>query len=443
MTDVSLTPFVGALAAEARDALVTMLGLDAASVTASSLRPRHAPMTGWSAALTARVAGREVTVDVGDNAGAREAWFRTAHLAWAYRSTDGDPFAAPETSAWLRALKDRATRADASPIATGAARAFLDAVGRALPFAPVTDESYRLLMQGPQGPTAILWLGFRCDHDCVMCWQGRSWPEPPAEFFHRWLDEMLAAGARAVSFSGGEPTLHPELPALVRRAKSAGAHVIVETNAAGLGGDALRRSLIDAGVDEVFASLHAADPSTSDALTRAPGAHARTLAGVAACLDDGVPVGLHCVVERANAGELAAHARLVVERFVRPYANTARAGLLRRVSYSMPTRYADEDRYRRGIAPVDLARPGLSAAVKTLRDAGVEARVTGMGGFPLCAVDDPRSVAPATAVTEGERQGRVHPPACGACALRDRCGGVSTLYLEACGPSGLRPATPR
>lgn len=438
MTLAPLSPFVGALAAAVREALAGMLDLAPDQLGSFSLCARPGPAPGWSAELTVALPSCGVVLDVADAGSPRDAWFRTAHLAWAYRSTAGsDPFAHPAAARWLLDLRERVSRADRTPLAPPGVRAVLDAVARYLPFAAQGDDAYRLLMPGPDGPGAILWLGFRCNQDCVICWQDRAAPAPPAEFFSRWLDEMLAAGARGVILSGGEPTEHPSLLALVRRARAGGAHVILETNAIRLADDGLRRALIAAGLDEVSASLHAPDAETSEAITRAPGTHAQTVAGIEACLRDGLPVGIHCVVERRNAPSLAAHAAFVLERFAAPHPT-----LLRRVSYSLPTRYADEERYRRGLAPIEAVRPGLTAALRALRGAGVEARVLGMGGFPLCAVDDPRAERPTRDVTEAERGDRVYGRPCAECAVRPGCGGVPAAYVEACGDGGLRPVRP-
>ena len=434
MAPAPLSPFVGALATAVREALVALLALDPSQAVAFSLDARPGPTPGWIASLTVALPSGELIVDVADAATTRDAWFRTAHLAWAYRSsTHRDPFAQPAVAQWLHALRDHASRLDRTALAPAPLRALLDAVARYLPFARLRDESYRLLMDGPDGAAGILWLGFGCDQDCVVCWQDRAAPSPPPELFSRWLDEMLSAGARSVILSGGEPTRHPSLLDLARRSHAAGAHTIVETNALRLLDDDFRRALLATGVDELSVSLHAADAVTSDAITRAPGTHARTVAGIEACLRDGLPVGIHCVVERANASSLAAHAAFVVERFVRPLRG------LRRVSYSLPTRYADQERYRRGLAPIDQVRPGLTAALRTLRGAGVEARFLGMGGFPLCAVEDPRAERPSQALSEGERGDRVYARPCEGCAVRPWCGGVPAAYLEACGDGGLRP----
>ena len=434
MPPAPLSPFVGALAEAVREALVALLSLDPSLVGSFSLDARSGATPGWHAALTLGLPSGRLVVEVADAATPRDAWFRTAHFAWAYRAEAGaDPFAHPATAQWLRDLRERVGRVDREVLASPIVRAVLTATERYLPFARLRDEDYRLLMEGPDGPTGILWLGFDCNQDCVVCWQERAAPAPPPELFSRWLDEMLAASVRSVILSGGEPTLHPLLPDLVRRARAAGVHTVVETNALRLVDDGCRQALIAAGVSELSVSLHAADAAVSEAITRAPGTHAQTVAGIEACLRDGLPVGLHCVVERRNAPTLAAHAAFVVARFAKPFRG------LRRVSYSLPTRYADEERYRRGLCPIEQVRPGLTAALQTLRGAGVEARFLGMGGFPLCAVEDPRAERPARDLTDSERGDRVYARPCADCAVRPGCGGVPAAYLEACGEGGLRP----
>ncbi len=425
--DVSTAPtlsrFVGDLVDDVRDALLALAGVERAAGFALQ---RHEG--GAVAQLTIALPDGELTLEAFDAALRRDAWFRTAHLAWSYHAAAGrDPFARPGASAWLRALRERVSERDRHPIASPPVRALRDALARHAPFAATRDEDYRLLMPGgPEGPRAVLWLGFGCNQRCDICWQDRHAPEPPPEVFDRWLDELVDAGARSLILSGGEPTLRDDLPSLVRRAKARDVHVVLETNATRLSDDALRRALRDAGLDAVSASLHAHDAAISDAITGAPGGHAQTLAGIEACLRDAMAVGIHCVVEARNVAHLGAHAALVATRL---------RGA-RRVSYSVPTRYLDEGRYRRSFAPLDVARAQLAAASRTLRDAGVEVRTLGTGGFPRCVTDE---AGPDRDLTADEREGHVYATACDHCALRPRCVGVTPMYLDAWGERGLSP----
>lgn len=425
MPEPRFTPYVDAILREARDALCALGGISPDSVTAFALE--RAEPSGFVARVTLALPDGALTLEVFDGALPRQAWFRTARLGWGYHAPAGDdPFARPGASAWLKAYRERVTARDRPALRAPELAAALDAIGRYLPLAPGRDEDFRLLMRGPDGDVGALWLGVRCDQDCDLCWQDRRGADPPAALFAAWLDELVAAGPRSIILSGGEPTLRDDLPDLVRRAKAGGAHVVLETHAMGLSDDALRGALRAAGLDEVVASLHSADAGVSDAMTRTPGGHARTLAGVEACLRDGLAVGLHCVVDARNAGGLADLAALALGRL---------RGV-RRVAFSVPTRYFDGGRYRAAMAPMDLVRPGLTAALRALRAAGVEARALGMSGFPLCATEDP---APQRDVTDAERGERVYGACCGGCAARSRCVGVPSVYREVFGDRGLAP----
>lgn len=419
------TPYIDAFVADARGALCALAGIPEDQVTAFALS--RAEGAGWLARVSLTLPDGALTLEVFDASVSRQAWFRTARLGWGYHSGDGaDPFQRAGASAWLRALRERVSALDRPAVAPPALRAVHDAVARYLPLAPARDEDFRLLMTSPEGAVGALWLGVRCDQDCDICWQDRRAQDPPPALFATWLDEILAASPRSIILSGGEPTLRDDLVDLVRRAKAAGAYVVLESHAMHLGEGPLRSTLRGAGLDEVVASLHSADAGVSDAITRTPGGHARTLAGIEACLREGLAVGLHCVVDARNAEGLADHAALVLRRLKG----------VRRVAYSVPTRYFDAGRYRAAMAPMDLVRPGLVAAARALRAGGVEARVLGMSGFPLCVTEEP---APQRDVTDAERGERVYLPVCGGCAERSRCVGVPSDYRAVWGERGLAP----
>ena len=447
MTSPALTPFLSTLVDEVRARLLLAAGIEPERVSGFAVKQRAGSPGEWLAEITITDAAGSFLVDLFGKASARDAWFRTAHFAYAYRATASfDPFAAPSTAAWLKSLRERMTARDVGE-GTPEIRAALDELGRFLPFASLRDESFRWAMPATDGGggagNGILWLGFGCNQDCSICWQGRSWPSPPLAMYEQWLDEMIAGGVRSLVLSGGEPTLIPSLPELIARARRAGVYVVLESNGLRLREPDYRRALADAGLGEVFVSLHAADPRVSDEMTRTPGTHALTVAGLAAWLEDGLGGGVHCVVDRRNAAALPEHARFVVDRFVTPYRSRPGAAPLKRVSYSFPTRYFDEETYRRQMIPLDEARAPLSAAIHALRTAGIDVQFLGMSGFPLCAFDGARDELPRLSpVGPGPHDGRAWPAPCQRCDARPKCLGVHEAYLEAQGPRGLDPVEP-
>ena len=126
---------------------------------------------------------------------------------------------------------------------------------------------------------------FRCNLKCVHCMiEGTmDWLAPESD---DQLDKILFENARArrwrgLTLTGSEVTLRADLPQLARRARAHGfEHVRIQTHGARLADRSYTRELVEAGIDEFFVSLTAADAATHDAITGVPGAFARTLRGL-------------------------------------------------------------------------------------------------------------------------------------------------------------------
>ncbi len=71
----------------------------------------------------------------------------------------------------------------------------------------------------------------RCNLACTYCneFDKHSPPVPTAEMFRR-IDKLGELGTSIITFSGGEPTLHPDLDALIQRVRERGAIATIITN---------------------------------------------------------------------------------------------------------------------------------------------------------------------------------------------------------------------
>ncbi len=71
----------------------------------------------------------------------------------------------------------------------------------------------------------------RCNLACTYCneYDKHSPPVPTAEMFRR-IDKLGELGTSIITFSGGEPTLHPDLDELIHRVRQRGAIATVITN---------------------------------------------------------------------------------------------------------------------------------------------------------------------------------------------------------------------
>ena len=71
----------------------------------------------------------------------------------------------------------------------------------------------------------------RCNLDCAYCneYDRTSKPVPPEEMLRR-IDKLGELGTSIITLSGGEPTLHPDLDAMIARIRKRGAIATLITN---------------------------------------------------------------------------------------------------------------------------------------------------------------------------------------------------------------------
>jgi MoaA/NifB/PqqE/SkfB family radical SAM enzyme len=95
----------------------------------------------------------------------------------------------------------------------------------------------------------------RCNLSCAYCNEYDKTSEPvPVEEMERRIDQLAALGTLAITFSGGEPLLHPELETLVERIRGAGIIATLITNGYLLTAERVER-LNRAGLDYLQISI--------------------------------------------------------------------------------------------------------------------------------------------------------------------------------------------
>lgn len=157
-----------------------------------------------------------------------------------------------------------------------------------------------------------LTMHFRCNLHCEHCMiEGTmDWLAP--ESLSR-LKQVLAHNLehrqwKGLILTGAEITLRRDLPELARLIRHNGFdHVRIQTHGMRLAEESYCRELIDAGVDEFFVSVTAADADSHDAITGVPGSFEKTMHGLDN-LDafDGVAIISNTVVTRRSYRQLPA-----------------------------------------------------------------------------------------------------------------------------------------
>jgi His-Xaa-Ser system radical SAM maturase HxsC len=276
-----------------------------------------------------------------------------------------------------------------------------------------------------------LLLTERCDNYCLMCSQ------PPKERDDAWLFDqarkvisLLPPGARALSLTGGEPTLNQDallglLGHIARTRPGLSVHLL--SNGRRFADPAFARAYAAAGLADLMVGipLYAPEPGLHDFVVQAAGAFDETVRGLINLAKLGQPAEIRVVVQRHTVPVLADLATFIVRNL--PFvAQVALMGL-------EMTGLARPNAADVWIDPVDY-QPQLADAVRILATAGLRTRIY---NHQLCVLD--RRLWPYAVRSISDWKNR-YLDLCDGCAVRDECGGV----FATSGPrlsAHLRPLT--
>ena len=289
--------------------------------------------------------------------------------------------------------------------------------------------------RGTDGKVAeehIIRVSFHCNQACRFCFVSTHLPRQEDTRIEHAIDQAVTADAR-ITFSGGEPTLHPRLVDFVARARRGSAAPIeLQTNATRLAQPGLAKELAEAGLDEVFISLHASTAELSDRITEAPGTFIQTVAGIDAIVPLVPKVTLHYVICNRNANHMAEWIRWVSHRWPTVRVNFSFVGL---ISDVVPR-------------DADLL-PRYSDVLPQLEDALVQAeelnlaigQFHSMCGIPLCmAPEVTQSYLSLADIDQSLGLDEfIQPEPCQSCELQTKCFGIRKGYARLHGTAELVP----
>jgi pyrroloquinoline quinone biosynthesis protein E len=149
-------------------------------------------------------------------------------------------------------------------------------------------------------------LTYRCPLGCPYCSNPTTLRHDGRELttqeWERVIGEAAELGVLHVHFSGGEPLLHPDLPALVATARAAGLYTNLITSGIPFSRERAQ-SLLSAGLDHVQLSLQSDDAPLADQIGGRR-SHAAKLEAALLIRELGWPLTLNVVLHRANIHRL-------------------------------------------------------------------------------------------------------------------------------------------
>ncbi|MFX1486179.1 MAG: radical SAM protein [Promethearchaeota archaeon] len=160
----------------------------------------------------------------------------------------------------------------------------------------------------PGAPFQVVWNVTRaCNLRCKHCYEnaGRAdKDELTTEEALRVIDELAAAGVLILAFSGGEPTIRPDILKLMRRAHKRGMYVAVATNATVFANRKKVKEFKRAGLEFAQISLDGLNPETHDEFRGVPGTFEKTVQGIKNCVAEGLFVEIATTATQYNYEEI-------------------------------------------------------------------------------------------------------------------------------------------
>ncbi len=152
-------------------------------------------------------------------------------------------------------------------------------------------------------------LTYGCNNACAHCYNEPdrfTMPSLPLDDWFRVFDKLAAIGIPHIILTGGEPTLHPDLPAIIRYADGLGLIVGMNTNGRLLSHAPTLEKLAEAGLNHVQITLETYRAAVHDAMVGAPGAFAQTVRGIENALASGVHTITNSTLTRRNVQDAVA-----------------------------------------------------------------------------------------------------------------------------------------
>ncbi|MGH8896375.1 MAG: radical SAM protein [Egibacteraceae bacterium] len=152
----------------------------------------------------------------------------------------------------------------------------------------------------------FLWLEItgKCQLACEHCYAGSGPTGTQGTMttsdWIRVIDEAREFGVQRLQFIGGEPTLHSDLPVLIRHALDHGITVEVFTNLVHVG-EKLWKVFALPGV-RLATSCYSPDAAEHDAITARRGSHGKTLVNIRKTIRLGIPLRVGVVGVRQGQG---------------------------------------------------------------------------------------------------------------------------------------------
>lgn len=164
-------------------------------------------------------------------------------------------------------------------------------------------------------------VSFNCNNHCKFCVQGdkRKWCKDKTADEVKVILKNSKSDREEVIFTGGEPTIRPDIIELVNYAKNLGYKIQIQTNGRMFCYKDFCRRIINAGADTFAFSIHGHNAKLHDYLTSAKGSFEQSASGVRNLLSFGKLVVTNTVINKINFPFLPEIAKFLINLGIPQY----------------------------------------------------------------------------------------------------------------------------
>jgi radical SAM protein with 4Fe4S-binding SPASM domain len=160
----------------------------------------------------------------------------------------------------------------------------------------------------PGAPLQVVWnITHACNLKCLHCYENasvESSDELTTDEALRGIDILADSGVLILAFSGGEPTLRPDIIQLIEHSSSRDMYTAIATNAILLSSRERVKRFKRAGLKFVQISLDGVFPKTHDCFRGVHGAFEKTVQGIKNCVAEDMFTEVATTVTRLNQEEI-------------------------------------------------------------------------------------------------------------------------------------------
>jgi pyruvate-formate lyase-activating enzyme len=228
---------------------------------------------------------------------------------------------------------------------------------------------------------AVVDVGHRCNIKCLHCYHAHE-KDPKFKNLPELKYEISQAkdrGNNYIDFTGGEPTIHPNMAELVEYCGSLNLKCCIITN--GLAGEGATESLLKAGVDDFLVSVHGTK-ETCDKVMQSPGSRHRQERFLyqiknSGFDEHGFSYRFNCCMLKMNQNDLVATAKWAAEWKPR---------IFNFINFNPHHAWnKDVEGTKNVIADLNVLEGQLSEAIPILLDAGIGVNVR---YYPMCRLPE-------------------------------------------------------